>query len=498
MRTRTGKKVEDKEPPKREPKKDPSKTIRVPHDAINEMVVIAAVIVDESARKRYLASIPADSFYGAGHSAIWSGLQELQRRQLSYDPATLKGLVPDVDTRYVENLVKSRPEAPPNLRHHVELIQWDRARIELVNGPLVDLIEAVQDQKCPPEHLRSLTSRLNSVLGNYGTQQYLRNSSELIREQSAKLTARREGIAVYPYGIPGIDNYESGHEMAGRPRLLPGTAPGMVTVVTGLSGSGKSTTTLNAISGMFDANRRVLVGAWEQGEGMTLEILAAIRLGFNRRDLIEGAYTAEDQKRLEEEMERVCERVRFFRLPFGEARGKSGFNDRNMDLIQQVVADSGCDVFVADLFRRALKETSPDDEEQALYRMQAMAQELNAHFILVQQQKSKEVEARRDPRPTRDNIKGSSAWVDIADQILAWHRPAQWKDVPDNTIEGLVLKQRYGPWPIAVEIDYEPEYGFLGEGRSVSFTRSADGDEDYDALGDFLTEGRSKRRGKRS
>ena len=168
----------------------------------------------------------------------------------------------------------------------------------------------------------------------------------------------------------------------------------------------------------------------------------------------------------------------------GDKEKKWGANQRAMDFIEQAIADSNCEVFVADLFRKVLRETDPDDEEQALNRMQQMAVTYNCHIILVQQQRLKDIEQRADKRPTREGIKGSGAWVEVADTIIGWHRPAQWKDIADDHIEALVLKQRYGEWPIAVDIEWEPEFGFLGKGSSLLIRREAgEGDDVTDFLG---------------
>lgn len=493
MKTRTGKALPKAEPSA--PKKGTN--IRVPHDSVNEQVVIAAVVVDADARA-YLRTIPAASFFGEGHADIWSTLQELDRRKLNYDPATVRSIGGErVNVAYLEALLRERPAAPPNLRHHVSTMQWDRARIELAQGPLVELIEALQDARTDPATLRAFVRRMESGLGGYGSQQYLRSGLDVAREQDRILTKRREsGIPSYGFGIEQIDYYEDDHpEHGGRPRLIPGTAPGMMTVVTGRSGSGKSTMTARAVGGLADSGRKILWGCWEQGSGVSLEVLAALRLQYPRRDVTEGRFTKEEQRALYEEMERLAEYISFYEFKYEQRTGRDG-NDRVLDTIQQVVNDSGCDIFVADLFRRALYEGDPDSEERSLYRMQAMTQELGCHSILVQQQKTKGENVRRDMRPSGENIKGSSEWFSVADQIIAWHRPGQWKEIPDDTLESLILKQRFGPWPLAVELEWDGEYGYVGKARSIAFPHER-GDDPVVAGGNddvsetFMSKGRS-------
>ena len=68
-------------PPRVEPRPAANPALRIPHDVVNEVVLLAAVIVDETAAKKYLPAIPSDNFYGSGHAAAWTVLQEIQRRR---------------------------------------------------------------------------------------------------------------------------------------------------------------------------------------------------------------------------------------------------------------------------------------------------------------------------------------------------------------------------------------------------------------------------------
>jgi KaiC/GvpD/RAD55 family RecA-like ATPase len=468
--------------------------LRIPHDAINEVVLLAAVVVDAKAAK-YLDAIPADNFYGQGHAELWSALQELRRRKLDYDPATLHQLSGGrASAEQLADYVRERPVVPPNLRHHVEMLHWDRARVEAVKGPVSQFLEALRDPSADPDRVRSLALRIGDSLKGHGVSRYLRDSGAVVREHSGTLTDRREGRAIYPYGIPDLDVYSDG-EHEGKARLIPGAAPGWMTVVTGLSGSGKTTSTGHMVLSFANAGRRVLYGAWEQGAGNTLELLAALSLGLSRTDVMTGQYTEEEQRELEHEMERVGQFVRFFELPFGRvANGERVYNDRNLDLIQSHIAEVGPDLFVADLFKYALQQTAPDDEELALRRMLGMTQQEKCHTILVQQLRGKDLEAREDKRPTREGVKGSGSWIEVPDTVIGWHRPALFKTVPDDKIQAIILKQRYGQWPLAVELDWEPEFGRIGAGTSIDYDRPGEVGEMDGAVGEALAAGPRRRR----
>jgi hypothetical protein len=472
-------------------------TIDTPNDPINEQVILAAMIVDEDVRKRIAKSFPPEAFYAEQHRMIFSGLLELNRRKLAYDPSTLARIVPEVDIRILESLSASRPKLPKNLDFHVETLEHDYRRARVTSGPLATLIEAIQNPKESPERLRAFARAVgDSFEDNTGTGRYLRDPAEVVRQAMTLLRKRVEGEAYYPYGIDGLDYYEDG-----RRRIRPGASPGTISMITALSGSGKSTLTGHAILGSARQNlgedaikRKVLVGAWEEEAPVTIELLATLQLGLSRSRILDGRsnrlredsateyepLSHEDLVMIEECMHGISKHVRFFDNPFqrGRAKGaKESTNDSHLDIIQEHIEDSGCDIFFADLFARCLVDDSPSAERSVLFRLLSITQEQQVHTVIVHQQRAKDIETRMDKRPTREGIIGSGAWLDVCNTVMAPHLPAKWKRVPDDTMEVYILKQRNGPWPIAIEFDWEPDRGQISNGRSMTVEAKGETDE---------------------
>lgn len=237
----------------------------------------------------------------------------------------------------------------------------------------------------------------------------------------------------------------------------------------------------NMVLGLAEQGRRVLYGSWEVKGGMTLEWMALLRLGLNRAEFQLGKFTEEDLDLVREEMERLAEWVTFMPNPFGRMRGerrRKGGNEERLDVLHGYITDSGCDTFVADLFERCLATTEVEEEKFALFRMQSIADEMRIHAILATQQRLKDIEQRPDKRPTREGIKGTSVWVEVADNIFGTNRPALWRPVPDDVLEVHILKQRVGRWPILVEFDWDPERYSIVRGREVPYSFTAEGDEE--------------------
>ncbi len=460
-------------------------TVTIPHDPVNEQVVIAAAMADDACRDRLVAKLRAEAFLVPLHRQIWSSFVEMARQHLAFDPATVQQILgPTFDISFLTELQNNRPDIPPNLEYHVGLILWDQARFRSVTGPIALLLEAVKDNKTDPAKVRGLASAVAGSFDGYEDRKFLRDGIEVVREQVLDIRERMKGRATYPCGIEGLDYYEKGHAKGGENRLVPGFKPGKVSVVCGVPGGGKSTFVSKLIGGFASLKKRVLVGAWEMESGEILELIACQDLGISRHDVSVGNLDERTLVRIQQKMEELKEFVKFMDIPFNRASGEKRSNDHNLDLVQGYISDVAPDIFVADLWKRCLRYTDPNDEEQALVRQQAMLKELNVHGILVQQLRAKDVESRSDKRPTRESIKGSGAWIEVPDNIFGVHRPGLWKNIPDDHLDVIVLKQRFGQWPMVVQFKFDPAKGSIDGGMTVpySYEEKKGGDDDF--LGD--------------
>ena len=472
------------------------------NDPIGEQQVLAALLADEALRKEFVARHPADVMLVPEHAAVVAVLKEAVRRGLAADPATLARLSGNaVDSAYLAELMRARPDAPDRktFDYWVEQLLWDKRRHTVLTGPLSSLLESL-DKNEPAERVRGLARAVSTSFEGVGGREHMLDPEELVRAQVEDVRRRIGGSAVYPFGLKGLDYYDV--EKPSERRMIPGTAPGLITVLTGLPGSGKSTTAARFVLGLARLKRKILYAAWEMTGGVTLELLACLSLEWSRSLLIQGKsqslglthpMTEEEVTQLRDRMAALSKYVRFLANPFRKRIGdKQKSNDRNLDVVQGYIADSGCEVFVADLWKRCLAVASPEDEEEALYRQQAIAEEQQVHCILVQQQRLKDIEARPDKRPTREGVKGSGAWVEVADNMIGVHRPALWKPVTDDVLELDILKQRYGKWPLAIEFEWDPDRGSIKGGRHVEYDVTASGGKGGNAIDALVAEPKKK------
>ena len=453
---------------------------KVPHDSLNEQVIIAAAMTDTDALSELSSRLRAEHFQDTDHAIAWAAI--LRCASQSHDPtsATITKLSGGkIDRSYLDEIVAANPESPEDLRFCIETLQWDNARAKAINGPLSELLTALQDSGSAPERIRALSRQVPISFQGGGSRSYLCNGNLLVAEHRKVLTQRMAGSALYPTGIEGLDFYppnsldDNGNDVSGEPLLIPGLEPGKMTTITAISGGGKSTLVAKIAleQARIFSNKdcgKVLYGSWEMPPGDTLELMACISAGIQRKRVKTGNITERERELILNTMEAISEWVKFVKMPFHKERGVRRDHDEVLDEIHGYIADSGATLAIFDLWRRAFRQMRHASEEaEALYRQQAIAEETECHCILVQQQRLKDIETRSNPLPTRDGVMGTSSWVDVSDTMLGVYMPGLTKRVSRNVLQILVMKQRFGLWPLTIEYQWDGDLVRLSKPQLV-------------------------------
>ena len=101
---------------------------------------------------------------------------------------------------------------------------------------MAELLNALKDPRTAPERVRALARMVGVSFDGATGRRHLLDSAALAGEQVNVMRRRRDGQAIWPYGVDGLDSDLT----TGEPRLIPAAMPGMMTVVTGVSGSAKT------------------------------------------------------------------------------------------------------------------------------------------------------------------------------------------------------------------------------------------------------------------
>jgi replicative DNA helicase len=463
------------------------------YDSSNEALVLRAAIAlaRESDRTQFRAlvhSIGEDEFLVAQHSSLWRVLRRTADGGLEYTTETVLQLMAaepsEVDVNYLAELERAAV-LPANLDWHVQTLRWDATRARVVKNGLPELVRDLSDPRVTVDRAVTSARSIVRALEGGGGRKFIHRREELAAVYRTELAKRRDQGNFYPCGFEHVDGLMS-----------EGFKPGNTAIITGLSGSGKSTFAARLAINLARLGRRPMICAWEMGGTSTLDVIVSMLTGISLDIVIKGTYNDLDCRRLERASDWANKKILFMENAFFGQLASSGggssssdrkqrrSNDRNLDILEGYIAESGCDEIIMDLWDRILADQNPDAVTDALYRQQNMHREYGVHGTLLVQLRLKDVERRADKRPTRESIKGVGTFVEVADLIFGVHRDAQFKDVPDNTIELICLKQRKGRSNWAVRFGWCGEICEISGGEEVPYNPGLEATGDYGDIAD--------------
>lgn len=413
-----------------------NKTPDFVYDAANEALILGAAIADAGSRKRLVRQLSADEFLVPRHAVLWRALRALTDKNLEFSLDAMGRLVTDAGgdkavLDYLETLAEDA-SVPDNLEWHTETMSWDATRARTLTGSVPEFLAAMNNPTADRGDVLTLARSVHKALEG-GGRRYMRRPAEHYRAYRAELTARRAKRNVYPLGREPFDQ-----------NLTEGFMPGRTSVTAGLPGAGKSTVWMAWAILLTRVGRKVLYCAWEMEPESLLDVGCAHMTGIPLIKIVQGTLSDEEAHRVDQAARWITSKIIFMENPFLKSTGGKPSNERNLDILEGYIAESGADVAVYDLWERMLPWRKPDDVSGALFRMQDIHKEYRIHGAILQQLTLKDVEKRADKRPTRDAIKGTGAYVEVADLIFGIHRDAQFKSVEDTTVETICLKQRKG------------------------------------------------------
>lgn len=437
---------------------------------LHEQIILGSMLVNTKIRKRLVVQLRASDFVAPRHRAIFAAMEELEQRGLDYVPVTLKSFLPPGDDwgglPYLKELESLTSDE--NVDHHLERARWDNARAQIINEQLNEFEVALKDPRLEIDDAVNMIKRMEEKL------QAARGSSSIITgtaiaaKYEAQLYARESGGHLRTTGYGPLDN-----------KLTDPFGRGKMTVVAASPSIGKTTFALNM--GQRQAKRwKVGYLAWESGFVSATDIICASTLDIPLPKLVKypNRLTQDERKIISELLDTLFTKNNNFsflespkRELFKDARGPWEINDRVLDWFEGQLTQWSRDIIYWDLFTKKLPDRRPDAMSWALDRMQDMADRYGTHFCLLHQLTSKEVEKLKDKRPTRAHLKGTGGWIETPDVVLGLYRRAVYEPgIDDNELEIYCLKQRIGPWPWRIIMEWEGEKCSITGGREAQIT----------------------------
>lgn len=431
------------------------------YDAANELLVLGAAKADAEIRRKLVHVLSPDEFLVPGHGIMWKSLRVASDSNLEASPETMRRLILDEggDEEAAAYFAELEVAVPENLDWHISTMAWDATRARTLKGPVPELLRVLKDPKATPGDVTSSARAVGRALEG-GGRRYMRRPEELYRNYRAEIAARRAHRNVFPLGATPFDK-----------NLTEGFMPGRTTVTAGLPGAGKSTVWVAFAILLAKLGRRVLYGAWEMDPESLLDVGCAHMTGIPLTRIVQGELADHEAARVNKAARWIASRIIFMDNAFfhREGKGKRPTNDRNLDILEGYLAESGANVVIYDLWVRMLPWRKPDDVEGALYRIQQIHREYGIHGVILHQLLVKDVEKRADKRPTRESIKGSGAFTEVPDLVIGIYRAAQFKAVEDNTVETICLKQRKGRANWAVRWKWDGATCYVGDAEEIPY-----------------------------
>jgi len=443
----------------------------------HEKIILGTMLRDKDTRNHLCLALQAGEFHSDIHKTIFAGLQQLIEDKLDYTPPTLMTILPDTDwggKEYLEKLEKMGDAR--NVDHHVTRMRWDQARVEVYDSRLPEFVAELKDPRSDIDETITLGRQLGDRLQEARGKKWKVTGKGASSKYSASMRARQVGVTFRSSGYPAIDK-----------NLVAGFAKGKTTVVCGAPSSGKTSFSLNTARKQAKT-WKVGILPWESGVQDALDLMCSshLKIPLEKFEKLAHLLKDEEQRNIDDYVASLLdnENIAFLKPPPRTVRDGRPWeiNDRVLDWVESEIDDWDRDIVYWDLFEKRLVDHSPNSITNALNRVQEMVvpDRLNIHMVLLHQLNLKEVERRQDERPTRDALKGTSAYIEVPDLVLGMYRPAVYDPgVQDNIIEIICLKQRKGVWPWKVICKWQGQYTRISGGRQGTLVITKDERDEY-------------------
>ena len=415
-------------------------------DLDNERAIIVSVLKDEDARRMAIGSIQPEDFLGERFQTIFAAIKECRRNDLIPDADAI-AVHSDGDFGGIDFIKRLMTfDVAKNLEYHLSRLKRDAGREEIRRIILPEFESMLTDRSI--EHRECLV-KANEI------QQLLRMDSvsgiDSAKEWGDTLDKRCSGeVHFQSVGYPVLDKM-----------MAYGFHVGQVSVIAGRTSNGKTTLVVDMIRRLLGHDEKPKIGVLpnEIGKERFIDKLVSSATMIPSRKFTKDAHELtlaerEDLKKVATKLVGVDDRLTVFDNQF--VKLPTWTNETALDRIEEILAEGGYGLLVMDLFQRCLVDTRPGAIEQALVRVQHMAQAYKVHLCLLHQI-SRKAEERKGKRPELSDLKGSGGYEEVPDVVMLLHRPKAYKHFRrKDEIEITLGKQRDGDSNITAIGEFYP------------------------------------------
>lgn len=440
-----------------------SKNSSIPIDYRNEQTILGNALNFTECLEQMTAFADWDDFLEKKHKVIAWCCITMQIRQLEISDDSFNLVLaehPNADKGYGGNtyLAKLKSICPTqnlNYLSHIEKLKADSVKYQVSNTSVVQLYQSLSNPSVGIEDLVQQLDSIKSHLEVGRSQNIDFDAANSIAERYLELLElrRQPGGTFVTSGIDDIDEY-----------LTEGFAPGLVSVIAGFTGCGKSSLVDNMSIGQIASGKKVGIVSLEMIAESHFDRICSILTNIPLLTIIKeiNQLTGDENALLLETVEKLKGLGDKFLI-----NDKAVVSLSDVDLQLSLLSMSGrCpDIIYIDLFGKlddvSVEANLAQTIERKLRICRAIARKHQVHISVVVQIRrffdmSKLSKSKKIPRPTLDKIKNSGAFAEEADLVLLPHRNKYYiPELDYDILEILVAKQRQGAMNKRIYLGFE-------------------------------------------
>jgi len=406
-----------------------------PYDQAAEDAILGAVLMDNAKMPVVSELIEPADLYVDANRRIYEAMCKLAQRGNVIDHVTLgnhlkeRGDLERVGGPMALGALTDAVAVVSNVDHYARIVAENAARRRVLYAAMEVADSAYQASEGGFEAWLADTraTMAKAFTGAIKEGGAPRQIDEDLREAFADITERRTPEGLVPYGLSTLD------------AMTGGLWPGMLTVLAGRPGMGKSAAGLNIAINAALSGKKVLFLTLEDTRKFAVLRLMARFANVDLLRLVHRTVPDQDYSRL---LEGIC---KLSDLPFwlDDTSGMSSAQIRSK--VMAHAAEHGCDLLVIDHLLEVVENA--ENETQTVSRAAAslrdLVKEMNIPGLLLTQL-NRGVEQRSDKRPTLADLKQSGKIEEVARVVVFLYRQAYYDDTDDPRIEAIVAKSNHG------------------------------------------------------
>lgn len=392
----------------------------IPIDIDNEGLIIANAIKNSDNRKEFLNRIDYLEFRQAEYQTLaWSIKSTVESEmELNPDAILLKSRKSPVrkplDYNFIVSLTEKFNEVPKtNYIGHLEKLKVDSVKAKILDRIFDSIYKSLID---PTSDLSAIEKRIQSV-------------QDIIEDGFSSAQCEFKGMdVVVPEYIKSRDVSPGKRKTYFRPLdelLTDGLQDGTITIICGLPSQGKSSFALSLMKNLSNRSVYAAQFALEMPNRSLMHKLIAFKTNLAVTTVANYWRTLSDKEKdvYEYEIDLLSKNKYLY---FNDKPSQSMSNIRDQIRRLQDKLREQYLVIIIDLFGK-ISDLSRSDNfarsyEQQLNEAQQMARALGIHLIPVAQI-NREAVKNKFRRPRMSDLKNAGAFEEVADLILAVHRP---------------------------------------------------------------------------